>query len=90
MADARSCVIGVLPAAAYDFGRPLGICKITTVGVAMQTRPQTASLIAYKFDEFHPCLLELSLTARSHFPPKVNRAHDILRARGRTLLVASG
>ena len=31
------------------FGRPLGICEIVAVGAPMQTRPQTASLIAYKF-----------------------------------------
>jgi hypothetical protein len=35
-----------------EFGRPFGIRKIVAVGAPMQTRPQTASLIAYEFGEF--------------------------------------
>lgn len=32
-----------------EFGRPLGIRKIVAVGAPMQTRPQAALHIAYKF-----------------------------------------
>ena len=73
-----------------EFGRPLSIRKIVAVGAPMQTRPWTASLIAYKFGEFQPGVLEVSLTTRGYFPSKVNRVHNILSGCGRTLPVASG
>jgi hypothetical protein len=72
-----------------EFGRPLGICEIVAVGAPMQTRAQTASLIAYQFGEFPPGVLEASLMTRGYFPSKVNRVHDILSGCGRTLPVAS-
>ena len=70
------------------FGRPLGIRKIMAVGAPMQTRSQTASLIAYQFGEFQPGLLEVSLTTRGYFPSEVNRVHRILSGDGRSRVCA--
>jgi len=66
------------PCSPEAFGRPLGIRKIVAVGAPMQTRPQTAVLIAYDFGEFHPGALELRLATLRYFPSKVNRVHTIL------------
>ena len=66
------------------FGRPLGIRKIVAVGTPMQTRPQTALLIAYKFGQFQPGVLKVSLTTGGYFPSKINRVHDILSGCGRS------
>jgi hypothetical protein len=68
-----------------EFGWPLGIRKIVAIGAPMQTRPQTASLIANEFGEFQPGVLEVSLTTGGYFPFKENRVHTILLGYSRTL-----
>lgn len=65
-----------------EFGWPLRISKIVTVGAPVQTRPQTALLIAYEFGEFQPSVFEVSLTARRYLPSEVDRVHDILSGYG--------
>jgi hypothetical protein len=55
----------------------------------MQTRSQTASLIAYKFGESQPGVLEVSLMTRGYFPSKVNRVHNILSGCGAVDILGS-
>jgi len=58
-----------------EFGWPLGIRKIVAVAAPMQTRPQTALLIAYEFGEFQPGVLEFLVTSGDYFPFKINSVH---------------